>query len=213
MLRIFKRNRQESLKQTEEGVKASRDRWFGRILGILRNSRLDDSVWEELEEVLISSDVGVDTSLRVIENLKARVKNDHLEDPEAVFQALKETLALELEYEDATALWLDESEQTSPYVILMVGVNGVGKTTSIAKLAHHLSQAGKKVILGAADTYRAAGAEQARQAYERAVELFRNTGLIVATGRFQEYMQVRLQNDGPVTIMLDSADRSRPRRG
>ena len=89
MLRIFKRNNQESLKQTEEGVKASRDRWFGRILGILRSSRLDDSVWEELEEVLISSDVGVDTSLRVIENLKVRVKYDHLEDPEAVFQALR----------------------------------------------------------------------------------------------------------------------------
>ena len=63
------------------------------------------------------------------------------------------------------------------------------------------------------DFNRAAGAEQARQAYEKAVELFRETGLTVATGRFQEYMQVRLQNDGPVTIMLDSADRNRPRRG
>ncbi len=63
------------------------------------------------------------------------------------------------------------------------------------------------------DFNRAAGAEQAREAYEKAVELFRNTGLTVATGRFQEYMQVLLQNDGPVTIMLDSADRSRPRRG
>ena len=63
------------------------------------------------------------------------------------------------------------------------------------------------------DFNRAAGADQAREAYEKAVELFRETGLIVATGRFQEYMQVRLQNDGPVTIMLDSADRNRPRRG
>ena len=63
------------------------------------------------------------------------------------------------------------------------------------------------------DFNRAAGAEQAREAYEKAVELFRNTGLTVATGRFQEYMQVLLQNDGPVTIMLDSADRNRPRRG
>ena len=63
------------------------------------------------------------------------------------------------------------------------------------------------------DFNQAAGAEQARQAYEKAVELFRNTGLTVATGRFQEYMQVLLQNDGPVTIMLDSADRNRPRRG
>ncbi|RUA04351.1 MAG: hypothetical protein DSY88_03480, partial [Candidatus Poseidoniales archaeon] len=76
MLRIFKRNRDENKKQTADVVQASRERWFGRILGVLRSSRLDDSGWEELEEILISSDVGVDGSLRIIDELKTRVKEE-----------------------------------------------------------------------------------------------------------------------------------------
>ena len=160
MLRLFKRDRQNEIKRTEDAVKPSRDRWFGRILGILRSSRLDDSVWEELEEILISSDVGVDTSLRLVEELKERVKRDGTESPELVFESLKESLVADLYTEDAESLWRDEIEQEGPYVILMVGVNGVGKTTSIGKLAHHFTQAGKTVILGAADTFRAAAAEQ-----------------------------------------------------
>ena len=160
MLRFFKRNRQENLEHTQDAVKPSRDRWFGRILDLLRSSKLDDSVWEELEEILISSDVGVDTSLRIIEQLKATVKEKGLESGEAVFESLKETLVAGMEDENAESLWMDETAVTGPYVILMVGVNGVGKTTSIAKLAHHFTQEGKKVLLGAADTFRAAATEQ-----------------------------------------------------
>ncbi len=160
MLRIFKRNRDENKKQTADVVQASRERWFGRILGVLRSSRLDDSVWEELEEILISSDVGVDGSLRIIDELKTRVKEERLEDPDQVFQILKESLVRDLEEGLTGDPWMDSTEEASPYVILMVGVNGVGKTTSIAKLAHHFKQAGKKVILGAADTFRAAAEEQ-----------------------------------------------------
>lgn len=160
MLRLFKRNRQDETKHTHDAVKPSRERWFGRIMGILRASRLDDSVWEELEEILISSDVGVDASLRIVEQLKKRVQRDELGSPELVFESLKESLIAELETEDAESLWRDDIDQEAPYVILMVGVNGVGKTTSIGKLAHHFTQSGKKVILGAADTFRAAAAEQ-----------------------------------------------------
>ncbi len=160
MLRFFKRNRQENLEHTQDAVKPSRDRWFGRILDLLRSSKLDDSVWEELEEILISSDVGVDTSLRIIEELKNTVKERGLESGEAVFESLKETLVAGMEPENAESLWMDETAVTGPYVILMVGVNGVGKTTSIAKLAHHFTQEGKKVLLGAADTFRAAATEQ-----------------------------------------------------
>ena len=160
MLRIFKRNRDENKKQTADVVQASRERWFGRILGVLRSSRLDDSVWEELEEILISSDVGVDGSLRIIDELKTRVKEERIEDPDQVFQILKESLVRDLEEGLTGDPWMDSTEEASPYVILMVGVNGVGKTTSIAKLAHHFKQAGKKVILGAADTFRAAAEEQ-----------------------------------------------------
>jgi fused signal recognition particle receptor len=160
MLSIFKRNRQENKKQTEEGVKRSRDRWFGRVLGLLRASRLDDSVWDELEEILISADVGVETSLHIIEELKSQVKNERIDDPDLAFKRLKESLASDLDSNGSADVWLDSDNQPKPYVILMVGVNGVGKTTSIAKLAHHFKVAGKKVVLGAADTFRAAAEEQ-----------------------------------------------------
>ncbi|MDP6549255.1 MAG: signal recognition particle-docking protein FtsY [Dehalococcoidia bacterium] len=160
MLRFFKRNREETKKRTDAAVKPSRERWFGRILSVLRSSRLDESVWEELEEVLISADVGVETSMRLVEDLRSRVKDNRLEDADQVFDDLKRALVQDLVQEDSDPMGLDISEQDAPYVILMVGVNGVGKTTSIAKLAHHFQQTGRKVVLGAADTFRAAAAEQ-----------------------------------------------------
>ena len=160
MLRFFKRNRQENIEHTQNAVKPSRDRWFGKILNILRSSKLDDALWEELEEILISSDVGVDTSLRVIEELKETVKSQQLETGEDVFESLKSSLIAGMQPDNSESIWVDDSVISRPYVILMVGVNGVGKTTSIAKLAHHFTQDGKKVILGAADTFRAAAAEQ-----------------------------------------------------
>ena len=160
MLRIFKRDQVENQKKTGAGVKASRERWFGRILGLLRSSSLDDSVWDEIEEILISADVGVDTSFQIIDGLKTQVKEHRLEDPDQVFESLKEALLQDLDSDDSADPWAGPGQDAVPYVILMVGVNGVGKTTSIAKLAHHFKQAGKKVVLGAADTFRAAAAEQ-----------------------------------------------------
>jgi len=160
MFSLFKRNREENKNQMEVAVKRSRERWFGRVLDLLRSSRLDDSVWEELEEILISADVGVEASLKIIEDLKTQVKEERIEDPDQAFQWLKTLLAEGLDTDDSADLWLDLDSEATPYVILMVGVNGVGKTTSIAKLAHHFTQAGKKVVLGAADTFRAAAEEQ-----------------------------------------------------
>ena len=159
MLRLFRRNREEEKKATEQAVRPSRERWFGRIANLLRSSRIDDSVWDEIEEILISSDVGVETSLRIIERLKQQVRQERLESPEAVTEALKQALAQDLTIDPG-----DDSPggdaSPNPYVILMVGVNGVGKTTSIAKLAHYFTQSGRKVILGAGDTFRAAAADQ-----------------------------------------------------
>ena len=160
MLRLFKRDGDSTKKTTEEAVKPTRERWLGRVMGLLRSSNLDESVWEELEEVLVSSDVGVETSLEIVDGLRKRAREDRLGDPEHLFQALKESLVQDLDSGEPEGLWALDGEHTGPYVILMVGVNGVGKTTSIAKLAYHLQQAGKKVILGAADTFRAAGVEQ-----------------------------------------------------
>ena len=160
MLSFFQRNREANQQRTSEGVKRSRERWFGRILGVLRSSNLNDDVWEELEEILISSDVGVETSLRIIEELKAQVLAERIDDAEQAFARLKQALTRDLEAGDSPETWLDSAAESTPYVILMVGVNGVGKTTSIAKLAHHFTKEGKRVILGAADTFRAAAEEQ-----------------------------------------------------
>ena len=160
MFSIFKRDRAENKKQTHEGVKRRRERWFGKVLGLLRSSRLDDSVWDELEEILISADVGVETSLRIIEELKSQVKDQRIEDPDLAFENLKESLAQCFGSDNSSEVWMEKDDEPRPYVIVMVGVNGVGKTTSIAKLAHHFKQADKKVVLGAADTFRAAAEEQ-----------------------------------------------------
>jgi fused signal recognition particle receptor len=160
MLGIFKHNQEANKKQTQEGVQRSRERGFGRILGLLRSSRLDEVVWEEVEEILISSDVGVETSSRIIEDLRAQVKGEGLREPEQMWERLKQALVRDLDSDGAGGAWLTGENEATPYVILVVGVNGVGKTTSIAKLAHYFKQGGKKVILGAADTFRAAAIEQ-----------------------------------------------------
>ena len=170
MLGIFKRNREKNKEKTQEGVQKSRATWFGRIMGVLRSRRLDDEVWEELEEILISADVGVDTSLSLIERLKTQAREERLTEPQQVFDALKRELAGKLA---STAgredVWLDTDtdNEAKPFVILVVGVNGVGKTTSIAKLAHNFNEAGKRVVLGAADTFRAAAIDQLQVLGER----------------------------------------------
>ncbi|PKB64834.1 MAG: signal recognition particle-docking protein FtsY [SAR202 cluster bacterium Io17-Chloro-G2] len=160
MFGLFKRNQEENQRQTREGVKRSQERWFGRIMGLLQSSRLDDALWDELEEILISADVGVSTTQSIIEDLRGQVDGKRLEDPGQVFDSLKESLTRDLANQESPDIWLDDEDAPSPYVILVVGVNGVGKTTSIAKLAHHFKQAGKKVVLGAADTFRAAASDQ-----------------------------------------------------
>ena len=160
MLSFFQRNRESNREKTDEGVRRSRERWFGRILDVLRSSNLDEAVWEELEEILISADVGVDTSLRIIEDLKARVRDEGIADADSAFACLKESLVRDLRAEGQEPAWSDNPGSGAPYVILMVGVNGVGKTTSIAKLAHHFTAEGRRVVLGAADTFRAAAEEQ-----------------------------------------------------
>lgn len=182
MLQLFRRNREKAKQATEQAVKASRERWFGRIANLLHSSRLDDSVWDEIEEILISSDVGVETSLRIIQRLKQQVRQERLESPEAVTEALKQALAEDLapDADGASAhpelLEGRTDGSAKPYVILMVGVNGVGKTTSIAKLAHHFNQSGRKVILGAGDTFRAAAAEQLEILGQRVgVDVIRHT--------------------------------------
>ena len=168
MLALLRKNRQKVKQNTREGVKRSRESWFGRILGVLRSPKLDDGVWEQLEEILISADMGVNTSLDLIERLKAHSQREGLRDPQQLAETLRRELVSSLEAGNGSAAWLEADTGDPPLVILVVGVNGAGKTTSIAKLAYHLKEEGKKVVLGAADTFRAAAIEQLQALGQRA---------------------------------------------
>ena len=117
--------------------------------------KVDEELLEELEEVLVTSDIGMETSIQIIDKLRNRIKHEKIEDEEAVKKALKEIMIEILDIGD-TELKLE----TKPSIILVVGVNGVGKTTSIGKIANKLTTQGKKVVIAAADTFRAAAVEQ-----------------------------------------------------
>ena len=160
MLKFLRRKAGENKAKTESAVKRSRRGLFGRIREVFQRSRLDDSVWEELEELLISGDVGVETSLSLVEGLRERTRRDSLQETEQVFTALKEELVTLLESTSKGSNGRPAADYKLPHVILVVGVNGVGKTTSIAKLAQAYKEDGRQVLLAAADTFRAAAIDQ-----------------------------------------------------
>ena len=138
-----------------EGLKKTRDSMMGKVDALLNSfTKIDEDFFDELEESLIMADVGAVTSARICENLRKKVKEEGLSDPTAVKGALKEIIAQMLAGDEALNL------STKPSIILVIGVNGVGKTTTIGKLAHNLHEDGKKVLLAAADTFRAAAIDQ-----------------------------------------------------
>lgn len=138
-----------------EGLKKTRDSMMGKVDALLNSfTKIDEDFFDELEESLIMADVGAVTSARICENLRKKVKEEGLSDPAAVKGALKEIIAQMLAGDEALNL------STKPSIILVIGVNGVGKTTTIGKLAHNLHEDGKKVLLAAADTFRAAAIDQ-----------------------------------------------------
>ena len=140
------------------GVKKTNLNFFQKLgRAITGKSRVDDEVLDALEEALLSSDMGVDTTLKLIENLEDRVEKDKYVDMEELATLIRDEIA-NLMGPDETVQPFDFSKK--PYVMLIVGVNGVGKTTTIGKLAAMLAKQGKKVVIGAADTFRAAAVEQ-----------------------------------------------------
>lgn len=152
------KTKQETL---DKGLEKSNTSVLSKIShAIAGRSTIDDDVLDDLEEALITSDVGVETTLRIIERIQARVKRDkYVGTSELQRMLVEETCAL-LAENDSNSDQPSSADTQSPYVIMVVGVNGVGKTTTIGKLAYMYKQAGKKVYLGAADTFRAAAVEQ-----------------------------------------------------
>lgn len=158
----------------DKGVKKTNEGFFKRLSrAIVGKSRVDDSVLDAIEEALISSDMGVDTTLKIIDNLEERVEKDKFMSMTELTEMLRDEIAKLLdvdgtpEPQEKSSGWFSGKKEVlpydftkKPYVILVVGVNGVGKTTTIGKLAARLKASGKNVVLGAADTFRAAAVEQ-----------------------------------------------------
>ena len=154
MFSLFKR-------KTEQAVKRSKETWFSKITSLFDRPTIDKQSWEELEELLIAADAGVDTAAKLIQRVKDRVGKEKIGDAKQVRAALMQEMALMLKVDGK-----EPTAAASPRVILVVGVNGSGKTTTIAKLGYGYGKEGK-VILAAADTFRAAAIEQLKWWGER----------------------------------------------
>jgi fused signal recognition particle receptor len=159
LLGFLGKDKKESL---DRGLEKTRDNVFSRLSrAIAGKSKVDDEVLDNLEEMLIASDVGVDTTLKIIERIESRVRADKYMNAAELDSILKfEIAALLEESESGSSPDFSDTLPAKPFVIMVVGVNGVGKTTTIAKLAHQYKKAGKSVVLGAADTFRAAAIDQ-----------------------------------------------------
>ncbi len=157
--KIFSTDKKETL---DKGLEKSKTSFLGKLSkAVAGKSKVDDDVLDNLEEILVSSDVGVNTTLKIIERIEARVAKDKYLGTDELNLILREEIAgLLSEIDSGNATEFEVPEGKKPYVIMVVGVNGVGKTTTIGKLAHQFKKAGKSVVLGAADTFRAAAIDQ-----------------------------------------------------
>ncbi len=156
---IFSKEKKETL---DKGLEKTKESFLSKIArAVVGKTKVDDEVLDNLEEVLITSDVGVDTTLKIIERIEKRAAADKYVGTDELNHILKEEIAALLEENNTVdGSDFDVPQSSDPYVIMVVGVNGVGKTTTIGKLAYQFKKAGKKVYLGAADTFRAAAVEQ-----------------------------------------------------
>ncbi len=158
----------EDEERTEVALERTKRSWFGNISKIFSRGNVDEELWEELEELLIGADAGVATTEKILDDVRARVADEGIKDAAEVEEALKQTLVDLLRSPEGTgSLWTDngsgsgsDAAPPKPAVILVLGVNGTGKTTTIAKLAHAYKTEGRTTVIAAADTFRAAAIEQ-----------------------------------------------------
>ncbi len=176
VLSIFSKEKKEKL---DHGLEKTKQSVFSKISkAVVGKSKVDDEVLDNLEEVLVTSDVGVETTLKIIERIEGRVSRDKYLGTSELNQILKEEIANLLQENNALeSTGFELPEMDEPYVIMVVGVNGVGKTTTIGKLAYQFKKAGKSVLLGASDTFRAAAVDQLKIWAERARVPFITQGM------------------------------------
>ena len=156
---IFNFLSKDKKQKLDQGLEKSKENVFGKLTrAIAGKSTIDENDLDNIEEVLISSDIGVETTLKIIEKLEEKVAKEKFFNSDELREILKLQIIDLLS--ESNKQNLDTNHSNTPYVIMVVGVNGVGKTTTIGKLAHHYKQQGKKIVLGAADTFRAAAVDQ-----------------------------------------------------
>ncbi|MES1217508.1 MAG: signal recognition particle receptor subunit alpha, partial [Bacteroidota bacterium] len=165
--KIFGKKEKENL---DQGLKKTKEGFFSKITkAIAGKSTVDEEVLDNLEEALVGADVGIETTIKIIDRIEKRVAKDKYMSSSELNTMLQEEIEAILPDASADNTYLFDSElPAKPYIILVVGVNGVGKTTTIGKLAHNFKEAGKSVLLGAADTFRAAAVDQLTIWSERA---------------------------------------------
>ena len=203
---FFSKDKKDKL---DKGLEKTKENVFGKLSrAVAGKSKVDEDALDDIEEALITSDIGVETTLKIIERLEERVAKDKYLDTNELNAFLKEEMSLLLEESNNT----DEVEfivpQTDgPFVIMVVGVNGVGKTTTIGKIAHQFKQAGKKVVLGAADTFRAAAVDQLVIWSERVgVDIVKqDMGSDPASVAFDTVQSAK--NKGADVVIIDTAGR------
>jgi len=204
--KIFSSDKKETL---DKGLEKSKSSFLGKLSkAVAGKSRVDDDVLDNLEEILVSSDVGVNTTLKIIERIEARVARDKYLGTDELNLILREEIAgLLSEIDSGNATEFEVPAGKKPYVIMVVGVNGVGKTTTIGKLAHQFKKAGKSVVLGAADTFRAAAIDQLQIWADRAqVPIVRqNMGSDPASVAFDTLQSAVTQNAD--VVIIDTAGR------
>ena len=199
----------------DQGLKKSKESFLGKLTrSIAGKSKVDDDVLDNLEEVLVTSDVGVDTTLRIIKRIEARVERDKYVTTSELNDILRQEIAeLLMENNTQDTSGFDIPVGTKPYVIMVVGVNGVGKTTTIGKLAYQFKQAGYKVCLGAADTFRAAAVEQPVIWGERVgVPVVRQQMGSDPASVAYDTLQSAISNEADV-VLIDTAGRLHNKKG
>ncbi|MBA4277270.1 signal recognition particle-docking protein FtsY [Flavobacterium sp.] len=204
--KIFSSEKKETL---DKGLEKSKTSFFSKLTkAVAGKSKVDDEVLDNLEEILVSSDVGVNTTLKIINRIEKRVAEDKFLGTDELNQILREEIAgLLSEIDSGEAIEFVIPINTKPYVLMVVGVNGVGKTTTIGKLAYQFKKAGYKVVLGAADTFRAAAIDQLQVWADRVgVPIVRqNMGSDPASVAF-DTLQSAVAQDADIVI-IDTAGR------